>query len=139
MASSRSAGCSTATTRATAPMRGQGNHNLSIADVDDDGRDEIIFGAATIDDNGTRLYATGLGHGDALHVGDFDPSRAGPRDLGHPRVEQRSRAPICAMRAPARASSRRLTTTAAKARAAASPRTSGPATPAPSTGARART
>jgi hypothetical protein len=56
---------------------GQGNHNLSIADVDQDGRHEIIFGAATIDDNGARLYTSGLGHGDALHVGDFIPSRAG--------------------------------------------------------------
>ncbi len=56
---------------------GQGNHNLSIADVDADGRQEVIFGAATIDDNGGRLYASGLGHGDALHVGDFIPSRAG--------------------------------------------------------------
>ena len=56
---------------------GQGNHNLSIADVDQDGRQEIIFGAATIDDNGARLYVSGLGHGDALHVGDFIPSRSG--------------------------------------------------------------
>jgi hypothetical protein len=56
---------------------GQGNHNLSIADVDADGRDEIIYGAATINDNGSLLYSTGLGHGDALHVGDLIPSRAG--------------------------------------------------------------
>ncbi|GFE84180.1 rhamnogalacturonan lyase [Steroidobacter agaridevorans] len=56
---------------------GQGNHNLSIADVDTDGRQEIIFGAATIDDNGQGLYVSGLGHGDALHVGDFVPSRSG--------------------------------------------------------------
>ena len=56
---------------------GQGNHNLSVADVDADGRQEIIFGAATIDDNGRGLYVSGLGHGDALHVGDFVPSRAG--------------------------------------------------------------
>lgn len=55
------------------PYRGQGNHNLSIADVDDDGKDEIIFGAMTIDDNGKGLYSTGLGHGDALHVTDIDP------------------------------------------------------------------
>ena len=55
---------------------GQGNHNLSIADVDQDGRHEIIFGSATINDNGTGMY-TGLGHGDALHVGDFIPSRSG--------------------------------------------------------------
>ncbi|MBC7950082.1 MAG: rhamnogalacturonan lyase [Chitinophagaceae bacterium] len=59
------------------PYRGQGNHNLSIADVDSDGKDEIVFGAMTIDDNGKGLYSTGLGHGDALHVSDLDPSRPG--------------------------------------------------------------
>lgn len=57
--------------------RGQGNHNLSVADVDGDGKDEIVFGAMTIDDDGKGLYSTGLGHGDALHVSDLDPSRPG--------------------------------------------------------------
>lgn len=57
--------------------RGQGAHSLSIADVDNDGRHEIIFGAATIDDNGRGLYTTDLGHGDALHVADIIPSRPG--------------------------------------------------------------
>lgn len=57
--------------------RGQGNHNLSVADVDNDGRDEIIYGAAAIDDNGAGLYSTGRGHGDALHVADMDPLRPG--------------------------------------------------------------
>ena len=57
--------------------RGQGNHNLSIADVDADGRQEIIFGSLTINDNGTPMYVSGLGHGDALHVGDLIPSRPG--------------------------------------------------------------
>ena len=56
---------------------GQGNHNLSIADVDGDGRDEVVYGAATIDDNGSLLYSTGFGHGDAMHVGDLVPSRPG--------------------------------------------------------------
>ncbi|MBQ0903352.1 cellulose binding domain-containing protein [Micromonospora sp. U21] len=56
---------------------GQGNHQLSVADVDGDGRQEIVYGAATIDDNGRLLYSTGNGHGDALHVGDLDPSRSG--------------------------------------------------------------
>jgi len=56
---------------------GQGNHNLSVADVDGDQRDEIVYGSATIDDDGTGLYSTGLGHGDAQHVSDFDPSRPG--------------------------------------------------------------
>jgi rhamnogalacturonan endolyase len=57
--------------------RGQGNHQLSVADVDGDGRDEIVFGAATIDDDGHGLYSTALGHGDALHVSDLDPDRPG--------------------------------------------------------------
>ncbi|MGK5672588.1 rhamnogalacturonan lyase, partial [Micromonospora sp. URMC 106] len=56
---------------------GQGNHNLSVADVDADGRQEIVYGSATVDDNGRLMYATGLGHGDALHVGDLVPHRAG--------------------------------------------------------------
>lgn len=64
------------------PYRGQGNHNLSVADVDNDGKDEIVFGAMTIDDNGKGLYSTGLGHGDALHVSDLDPSRPGMEVFG---------------------------------------------------------
>lgn len=56
---------------------GQGNHNLSVADVDEDGRDEIVYGAMCVDDDGKGLYSTGLRHGDALHVGDWDPARAG--------------------------------------------------------------
>ncbi|WP_422389863.1 rhamnogalacturonan lyase [Arthrobacter sp. N1] len=56
---------------------GQGNHNLSIADVDADGSDEIVFGSMTIDSDGTPLYTTGLGHGDAMHVADHVPSRDG--------------------------------------------------------------
>jgi hypothetical protein len=56
---------------------GQGNHNLSVADVDFDGKDEIIYGACAIDHDGTGLYTTGLGHGDAMHVGDLDPERPG--------------------------------------------------------------
>ncbi|MBS1824405.1 MAG: rhamnogalacturonan lyase [Acidobacteria bacterium] len=57
--------------------RGEGNHNLSVADVDGDGKDEILFGAAAIDDDGKGLYATGIGHGDAMHVYDHDPERPG--------------------------------------------------------------
>lgn len=56
---------------------GQGNHNLSIADVDNDGKDEIIYGAMVIDDNGQPLYTTKLGHGDAMHVTDIVPDRPG--------------------------------------------------------------
>lgn len=58
---------------AGSPWYGQGYHNYSIADVDWDGRDEIVFGSMVIDDNGNGLSTSGLGHGDAHHVGDFDP------------------------------------------------------------------
>ncbi len=57
---------------------GQGNHNLSVADLDNDGKDEIIYGSAALDDNGKVLWSAKnssgrkLGHGDALHVSDFD-------------------------------------------------------------------
>ncbi|KRE67986.1 MULTISPECIES: rhamnogalacturonan lyase [Micrococcaceae] len=62
---------------AGAEYKGQGNHNLSVADVDQDGKDEFVFGSMTIDDDGTPLYNTKLGHGDAIHTGDLDPSRPG--------------------------------------------------------------
>ena len=61
----------------TNPYRGQGNHNLSVADVDGDGRDEIVYGAMCINADGTPRYSTKLGHGDALHVSDLDPTRPG--------------------------------------------------------------
>ena len=58
-------------------MYANGNHNMSIADVDGDGKDEIIWGSAALDDNGKMLYATGFGHGDAIHLADLDPDRPG--------------------------------------------------------------
>lgn len=56
---------------------GQGNHNLSVADVDGDGCDEIVYGSCVINNDGTVLYRTGLGHGDAMHVANLDPDRPG--------------------------------------------------------------
>ncbi|MCL2689403.1 MAG: Ig-like domain-containing protein [Chitinispirillia bacterium] len=50
------------------PYCGQGNHSLSVADVDNSGRHSIITGAAVIKYDGTGLWTSGLGHGDALHV-----------------------------------------------------------------------
>ena len=68
-------------------LAGQGNHSLSTADVDGDGRQEIIYGAATIDHDGSILYSSydylpngsyaKLGHGDAMHVARIDLDRPG--------------------------------------------------------------
>jgi rhamnogalacturonan endolyase len=70
----------------------QGAHSLSAADVDGDGKQEIVYGSATIDDDGSLLYSSmdtmpaqsgapgttaRLGHGDAMHVTDIDPNRPG--------------------------------------------------------------
>ncbi|MFB7896833.1 rhamnogalacturonan lyase [Streptomyces xiamenensis] len=56
---------------------GQGSHSLSIGDVDGDGRDEIVYGAMAVDDNGSRLWTTRTGHGDAQHLGNFNPNTSG--------------------------------------------------------------
>lgn len=55
----------------------QGNHSLSVGDVDGDGFDEVVYGAMTVDHDGVGLYTSQLGHGDALHLGKFDPSLPG--------------------------------------------------------------
>ncbi len=52
---------------------GQGNHNLRVADVDGDGCDEITYGAMAVNNDGTGLYNTHMGHGDALHLMPFYP------------------------------------------------------------------
>ena len=59
------------------PWKGQGYHNYCVADVDLDGRDEIVFGSMVIDDNGKGLSTTGFGHGDAEHVGNLNPYHHG--------------------------------------------------------------
>ncbi|QJD95244.1 rhamnogalacturonan lyase [Mucilaginibacter robiniae] len=64
------------------PYSGMGNHNLTVADVDGDGKDEIVYGSMCVDDNGKGLYTTGLRHGDAVHVSDLDPSRPGLEVFG---------------------------------------------------------
>lgn len=53
---------------------GQGNHNLRVADVDGDGCDEITYGSMAVDNDGTGLYTTGMGHGDAIHQFAFIPN-----------------------------------------------------------------
>lgn len=55
----------------------QGNHNLSVGDVDGDGRDEITYGAMAVDEYGNGLYSTSFGHGDASHLADINPDIPG--------------------------------------------------------------
>jgi len=55
----------------------QGNHSLNVADLDGDGLDEVMYGSMAVDHDGVGLWNTGLGHGDANHVGKFLPGREG--------------------------------------------------------------
>jgi rhamnogalacturonan endolyase len=77
---------------------GQGNHSVSVADVDGDGKDEIVYGSMVVDDDGKGLFSTGMRHGDALHVGDLDPSRPGLEVYGiHENEENANSSPGTAM------------------------------------------
>ena len=58
-------------------LYGQGNLNIVVGDLDRDGKDEIVYGAAALNSDGTVRYSTGLGYGYAAYVGDFDPDHAG--------------------------------------------------------------
>ena len=57
---------------------GEGNHNMTVADVDDDGNDEFI--SATLcyevndEDKLMPKWYGGRQHGDALHIGNYDPT-----------------------------------------------------------------
>jgi hypothetical protein len=64
-------------TRGNEAMRGQGNHNIMAADGDGDGFDEIYTGSGAINHDGRLMWTNGMGHGDANHIGDFDPSNPG--------------------------------------------------------------
>lgn len=58
-------------------IRSQGSHFMHSADVDEDGRDEVVLGSVVVDDNGTALWSTGLGHPDKMYVTDANPALPG--------------------------------------------------------------
>ena len=58
-------------------VRSMGSHNMVCGDVDEDGKDEILLGSCMLDDNGTLLWSTGLGHPDKIYLTDIDPDRPG--------------------------------------------------------------
>ena len=67
----------------------QGNHNIFTGDIDGDGFDEIVYGGAALNHDGTLRYSTGFGHGDAGHLGDLDPDHPGLEYFGvHEYLEQ---------------------------------------------------
>lgn len=61
----------------TKSVYGEGAHSFAVGDVTGDGKQEITYGSGALNADGTTLYRTGLGHGDATHLGDFIPSRPG--------------------------------------------------------------
>jgi rhamnogalacturonan endolyase len=75
------------------PYSGQGNHNISVSDVDSDGKDEIIYGSMVVDDNGKGLFSTGFRHGDAIHVGEFLQGRPGLQVFGNHEIEENTTGP----------------------------------------------
>jgi len=75
------------------PFSGQGNHNLTVTDVDADGKDEIVYGSMVVDDNGKGLFSTGFRHGDAMHVGDLDPGHPGLEVFGIHEIENKTTGP----------------------------------------------
>jgi rhamnogalacturonan endolyase len=79
------------------PYSGQGNHNISVTDVDADGKDEIIYGSMVVDDNGKGLFSTGFRHGDAIHVGMLVPGRPGLQVFGAHEIEEKTTGPGAAL------------------------------------------
>jgi len=75
------------------PYSGQGNHNLSVTDVDGDRKDEIIYGSMVVDDDGSGLFSTGFRHGDAIHAGNLDISSQDIEVFGIHEIENSATGP----------------------------------------------
>jgi rhamnogalacturonan endolyase len=78
---------------------GQGAHWMHCADVDADGRDEVLLGSIVLDDDGTVLWCTGLGHPDHFYLGDIDPQRPGLEIYYGMETRQKERNGMCLVEA----------------------------------------
>ena len=58
-------------------VRSMGAHSMVTGDVDADGRDEVLLGSCMLDDDGTLLWSTGLGHSDKAYLCKLHPDSAG--------------------------------------------------------------
>ena len=58
-------------------VRSMGAHSMVTGDVDGDGRDEILLGSCMLDDNGTLLWSSGLGHSDKAYLCKLHPGMEG--------------------------------------------------------------
>ena len=76
------------------PVRGQGAHSLHVYDLDNDGKDEIIFGSAVLDDDGTIMWRMNMGHPDWMYLADVDPDRPG-LELAYGFEDKQTRNGIC--------------------------------------------
>lgn len=74
---------------------GQGAHWMHAADLDADGRDEVVLGSVVLDDDGQALWSTGLGHPDHVYLGDLDPNRPGLEIYYGIETRQKERNGIC--------------------------------------------
>jgi rhamnogalacturonyl hydrolase YesR len=56
---------------------GSGGHKIEVADVDGDGKHEIVYGTACLNHDGTLRWALYLQHPDIISIHDYIPERPG--------------------------------------------------------------
>lgn len=57
--------------------QGQGQHNIHVVDIDNDGKDEILYGSIAVDNDGRIMWSTGNGHDDRIYLTEVDPDHSG--------------------------------------------------------------
>jgi outer membrane protein assembly factor BamB len=56
---------------------GSGGHKIEVSDVDGDGKQEIVFGSACLNSDGSLRWALYLQHPDIISIHDYIPSHPG--------------------------------------------------------------